>query len=108
MKRTSRKEEEASLRKQLKDKGADVAFFEDLVSDYMDLWDTKNELTKDIKARGVNYDDVSSVGVMMKKSNPSIKERFMVHRQMVMILDKLGLKADKCKAPSDDDDYDDL
>jgi len=75
-----------SLLEQLASKGASVQCFEDLISDYMSLWETKNKLIKDIKRRGVVYEDVSSVGVKMMKNNPSVKELVMVNRQMLMIL----------------------
>lgn len=79
----------AALRSREADSDHDV----DLVNDYMALWDAKKSLIADIKARGVNYEDLSSVGVKMRKANPSVKELVMVNRQMLAIRKELGLSA---------------
>lgn len=92
-----------SLIEQLKEKSADVACFSDLIEDYMKLWDIKNKLATDINKRGVVYEDVSSVGIPMKKNNPSVKEIVNVNRQMLAILEKLGIRTEKCVASGDDD-----
>lgn len=92
-----------SLIEQLKEKGADVACFSDLIEDYMKLWNIKNKLVTDINKRGVVYEDVSSVGITMKKNNPSVKEIVNVNRQMLSILEKLGISTEKCVASGDDD-----
>ena len=76
---------------QLKNKSADIDHFSDLINDYMCLWDAKNALNTDIKKRGVMYEDLSSVGVMMQKNNPSVKELVMVNRQMLAILKDLDI-----------------
>lgn len=103
MKKPKKAMVEASLLEQLKQKGANIPFFEDLVGDYMELWNVKSKLQKDIRTRGVVYKDVSSVGVEMTKNNPSTKELAMVNRQMLSILEKLGLSTDKCKTEEDDE-----
>lgn len=83
-----------SLNVQLAAKGASVSHYEDLIDDYMTLWDTKNALAADIKKRGVVYTDASSVGVQMQKNNPSVKELVMVNRQMLSILKELKLSTE--------------
>lgn len=103
MRKPSKTQVKNSLMEQLAQMGANIPFFEDLVEDYMCLWDVKNGLKKDIKERGVTYKDVSSVGVEMMKNNPSTKELTMVNRQMLSILEKLGLSTDKCKIEEDDE-----
>lgn len=103
MRKPSKTRVKNSLIEQLTQMGANIPFFEDLVEDYMCLWDVKNGLQKDIKERGVTYIDVSSVGVEMMKNNPSTKELTMVNRQMLSILEKLGLSTDKCKIEDDDE-----
>lgn len=103
MRKPSKTRVKNSLIEQLTQMGANIPFFEDLVEDYMCLWDVKNGLQKDIKERGVTYIDVSSVGVEMTKNNPSTKELTMVNRQMLSILEKLGLSTDKCKIEDDDE-----
>lgn len=92
-----------SLKEQLKNKGADIPCFIDLVEDYGKLWNIKNKLITDINTRGVVYDDVSSVGVPMKKNNPSTKELLGVNRQMLSILEKLGLETKNVSSGEDDE-----
>lgn len=87
----TRKSVKDSLLLQLKVRGSDEEFNVDMVNDYMELWDTKKKLQNDIKKRGVVYEDYSSVGVKMKKSNQSVKELVMVNRQMLSILRELKL-----------------
>ena len=93
----------SSLCVQLAMMGASQDHYLDLINDYMKLWDIKKNLAKDIKLRGVVYEDYSSVGVKIKKSNPSTKELVMVSRQMLSILEKLGLTtANVCDGDEDD------
>lgn len=93
LKKPTRGEVQESLMQQLAQKGAAFSCYEDLIFDYMTLWDTKKKLATDIKKRGVVYEDYSSVGVKMMKNNPSVKEIVMVNRQMMAILKELGLNA---------------
>jgi len=85
---------DASLREQLALKGASLDHYEDLITDYMGFWDTKNALLADITTRGVVYQDVSAAGNLMWKNNPSVKELVMVNRQMLSILKELKLSTD--------------
>lgn len=103
MKKPNKTQVKESLINQLVQMGTNIPFFEDLIEDYMRLWDVKNELQKDIKKRGVVYKDVSSVGVEMMKNNPSTKELAMVNRQMLSTLKELGLSTDKCRIEEDDE-----
>lgn len=93
-----------SLLLQLRENGASQEHYEDLISDYMALWDTKRALIKDIRSRGVTYKDFSSVGVEMQKNNPSVKELVMVNRQMLSLLKELGLSAEKAAGGGEDDE----
>jgi len=83
-----------ALLAQLRVNKAVTEYNEDLLKDYMALWDTKSGLIKDIKKRGVTYQDVSAAGVVMWKNNPSVKELVAVNKQMMCILEKLGLLPD--------------
>lgn len=93
-----------SLLEQLAIKGASVDCFEDLIQDYMSLWDTKNALIADISIRGVMFKDKSSVGIEMMKNNPSVKELVMVNKQMLMLLKELGLSTENAAGGDPDDD----
>lgn len=95
MKSNARREKlRKSLLKQLKDIGADLPHFVDMVERYMDLWDISEALKEDIQERGTKYQDCSSTGVLMWKNNPSVKEQIMVSRQMMQILKDLNLTTD--------------
>jgi hypothetical protein len=87
---------------QLEQNGAGIDCYIDLVNDYMAFWKTKNKLIEDITNRGVVYKDFSSVGIEMQKNNPSVKELVMVNRQMLAVLEKLGL--DPAGTPASDED----
>lgn len=83
-----------SLIKQLQVKGAKVAHFENLIDDYLFLFDTKNKLQKDIKKRGVSYETTSANGFKITKQNQSVKDLVAVEKQMVALLKELGLTTD--------------
>ena len=83
-----------ALLEQLKSKHALTPYFEDLIEDYTAFWNTKNQLQKDIKKRGVCYEDVSSTGIKMTKQNPSTKELVVINKQMLTILKELKLTTD--------------
>lgn len=103
-KQTNKREKiKNSLLAQLKSLGASLEHYEDLINDYMDLWDIKEALTNDIQTRGVTYKDYSSVGVEMHKNNPSTKELVMVNKQMLSLLKELGLSTDKVRDTEDDE-----
>lgn len=85
-----------SLTEQLKKKGADISVFNDLLDDYMSLYEIKKELQKDIKRRGVSFECTSASGnATIVKQNQSVKDLVMVNKQMLMILDKLELTTDQ-------------
>ena len=89
-----------SLIKQLEAKKANVAHFQDLIYDYLQLYDTKKMLQKDIKTRGVSYKTLSASGVSIMKHNQSIKDLVAVEKQMLSILKEMGLTTD---APTGED-----
>lgn len=86
---------EASLRKQLTALGAAVPHFEDLIDSYLELWDIKQKLQKDIKKRGIRYEEMMSTGVKKSVVNPAIKESVNVNKQMLSILEKLNLTTEE-------------
>lgn len=85
-----------SLISQLEKKQADISCFLDLIDDYMALYDIKKKLKTDIKKRGVSYEAQSASGkATIIKQNQSVKDLVAVNKQMLMILDKLGLTTEK-------------
>lgn len=77
----------------LKVNGADKPVFIDLVNRYMQMWETSIILENDIKQRGVSITSPSGV----QKKNDSVAMLVTMNKQMLMILDKLGLSATSIK-----------
>lgn len=97
------KEIKQDLLEQLKQNETYGKHYEDLVSDYMALWDIKNRLIEDIKERGVSveWNNGRQVG---KKKNDSISELNKTNAQMLKILSELGLKPSPKEIEDDDID----
>ena len=91
------------LLKQLESNGIFGKHYEDLIDDYISLWDIKNRLIEDIKIRGVSVEWNNGKQVGMKK-NDSIPELNKTSAQMLKILSELGLKP----VPRAGDNNDDL
>ena len=89
LRKTVRKEIRDNLLSQLKLKGADLTLYEDMVDDYMRLWDLKELLIEDIAEHGLT----KMYGSVMKE-NPSPKQLPIVNRQMLALLQQLGISAD--------------
>lgn len=90
------------LLKQLESNGTFGKHYEDLIDDYMALWDIKNRLIQDIRKRGVSvlWNNGKQEGM---KKNDSIPELNKTSAQMLKILSELGLKP----IPQEDG-YDDI
>ncbi len=94
-----------SLQEQLRRKQADISAFNDLLADYMSLYEIKKSLKTDIKKRGVSYEAQSASGkATIVKQNQSVKDLVAVNKQMLMILDKLGLTTDQTIKEDEDDE----
>lgn len=89
------------LLKQLETNSTYGKHYEDLIEDYMALWNIKNRLIDDIKERGVSvvWNNGKQHGF---KKNDSISELNKTNAQMLKILSELGLKP----IPQVDDEYD--
>lgn len=98
----TRKKVRDSLLAQLKVKGADQDFLIDRVDNVMKLWDLERKLEKAIKEHGVEYMEPDSHGVDKLKTNPANKERVMVHRQIDLALQQLGLTVENISGGDDD------
>lgn len=82
-----------SLLKQLEENGVRGAHYIDLVEDYMSMWDIKNDLILDIRARGVNIEYQNGPSQWGTKRNDSLHELTRTNAQMLKILHDLGLRA---------------
>lgn len=92
-----------SLIKQLEVKNANVPHFYDLILDYLELYNIKKALQKDIKKRGVSYETLSANGFEITKQNQSVKDLVAVEKQMMSMLKEMGLTTD---APTGSEDVD--
>ena len=89
---------------QLERQGIYGRHYLDLVEDYMALWDTKNDLIRDIKERGVTVRYQNGQNQWGHKKNDSVDNLVKVNKQMLMLLKELGLRAGNFEADSDDDE----
>lgn len=96
------KEIQEDLLNQLKENETHGKHYEDLVSDYMALWDIKNRLIEDIRINGVaiEWNNGKQAG---KKKNDSISELNKTNGQMLKILSELGLKPSPKELDDDDE-----
>lgn len=92
-----------SLIKQLKDKGADVDHFHDLISDYIYYWNLEKSMQKDVKERGLTFKSTSASGYPIEKENPSIKNAIQYNKQKLAILKELGLTTSNVVNEVDDE-----
>lgn len=91
---------------QLERNGAVGAHFEDLVDDYMALWDAKNKLIKDIKKRGVVTEYNNGGGQSGVKRNDSVTDLIKVNAQMSKLLQALNLTTNNTVAKdNNEEDY---
>ena len=90
---TVRKEIRKNLIEQLEAKSAGLTLFEDLVDDYLELWDLKEALKQDIKDHGLVRTYETEKG-FTEKENPAPKQLPIVNRQMLALLQQLGISAD--------------
>ncbi|WP_189928447.1 P27 family phage terminase small subunit [Clostridium tetani] len=80
--------------------------YEDLVNDYMALWDIKNRLIADIRQHGVSI-EWNNGKQRGKKKNDSVPELNKTSAQMLKILSELGLKPSP-KENGGEDEYDEM
>lgn len=84
-------------------------YTEDLLQDYLTMYDTKCQLALDIEENGVSIEYDNGGGQKGKKSNPSIDLMNRTNAQMLKLLDALGLKPSKMNSkPSNDGDDNDI
>lgn len=98
----SRDKVREDMLKQLTDNGITQKDYEDLVEDYMSLWDVKNRLIQDIQEKGVSIRWTNGKQSGFKR-NDSVVDLPKISAQMIKIREYLGLKPSKA-----DEDYDDI
>lgn len=102
-KKISRKEIKEDLISQLQSMGVVGTHFYSLVDDYMNLWDIKQALKKDIKDRGVVVEWKNSETSRGYKKNDSIDAILKTTAQMQNILKSLKIETTDSFGDEDDD-----
>lgn len=103
----AKKDIRASLEQQLRDLGADVAHFTDLMDDYMFTCTQERKMQADIRKNGIMIPAVSAAGKEYKRENPACKLAVLYSRHKLEILKQLGLTTENC-FKKDDPDGEDL
>lgn len=90
--KTERKKLKQDFVDQLERNGAVGSYYDDMVEDWLLLWDVKNELKTDLKERSTKVEKYDSKGQMQIVNNESGDLLIKTTVQMQKILDFLGLK----------------
>ena len=77
-----------SLKEQLRKKQADISVFNDLLDDYMTLYEVKKKLKTDIKKRGVTFETTSASGkatiIKQNQYSTDIRSRKRIDQKTTM------------------------
>lgn len=83
-----------SLLDTLKKSNNFTPYFENLVEDYMSLYETKEQAKAEIEEKGVMVEYQNGKNQSGYKKNDMIEVILKVNAQMIKILDKLGINID--------------
>nr|WP_280634068.1 P27 family phage terminase small subunit [Tissierella pigra] len=87
----------------MKDK-KDNSHYQELIKDYLFMWDTIQELKRDIEEKGVSVYWQNSETQFGYKKNDSIREMTTVSQQMLKILGHLDIKPSKAEEADEDEE----
>lgn len=108
----TRKEKKLSIERDLKDQlissGNIGKQYDDLISDYMFLFDLKETMRRDIKKNGLRVKATNGNGFETEKDNASVTNVLKINSQMLKILSDLNLKEPSIPPPKSGDEPDDL
>lgn len=102
--KVTKKEITASLMKQLELQNKTSDFYVDLVNDYVEYWDLKKKMVRDIRKNGIRYKTINGNGIEVEKPNESVTNLPKITTAMLKILSDLNLK-EPLSESSDEDDY---
>lgn len=80
-----------SLMDQLKESNKTGDYFENMVDDYIYLWELKEQLQYDIKENGLRISTINGNGIPVSKANESVQNLGKVTSSMSKVLSDLGL-----------------
>lgn len=75
----------------------------DLVEQYMRFYVIKEQLDKDIQAKGIRYMCMNGNGIEVERPNESVDRLLKITPTMTKLLDSLGLKEPIVQHPSESD-----
>ena len=90
--------------KQLELQNKTSDFYVDLVNDYVEYWDLKKKMVRDIRKNGIRYKTINGNGIEVEKPNESVTNLPKITTAMLKILSDLNLK-EPLSELSDEDDY---
>lgn len=93
-----------SVMDKLAKKGISEDVYKGLVDDFVWYWQQEKAMQKDIQKRGRTYEAISSTGKKYEKNNPSVKDALLYSKQMLAILEAMGLNAKSVEGKDFDDD----
>jgi hypothetical protein len=98
-----------SLYKQLKNHGADITLFHELVEDYCYYDALEKEMQKNVKEMGFQFEGISATGKAYTKNNPCVIDAVKYNAQKLKILQQLKLNVTNViKDDKADEDENDL
>lgn len=92
-----------NLIEQLRNKGADVDCFLDLIDSYMFYTKKERQMQADINKNGLSYPAKSATGKDYIKDNPSVKNAIIYNKQRLAILNQLGLTTSSVESDIDEE-----
>jgi hypothetical protein len=92
MGKSTKAEIKSDLLDQLERNGTNGKYYIDLIDDYMSLWHTKEMLIDDIENRGATVSYNNGGDQYGTKKNDSIDQLLKVNKQMLVLLDAIGIK----------------
>ena len=88
--------------KQLKDCGADLLHYQELLDDYIFFFGMERKMQAAVKKQGLTVTAVSAAGKEYDKENPAIKAAALYNQRMLHILREMGLTTATCRPPETD------
>ncbi len=92
------------LENNLKTRNVKGEYYQDLIEDYMYMLVLKDRLQKDIDENGVRITTYNAKGLPVEKKNDSYDLLLKYNKQMISLLEYLGINPKEIEIGSDDDE----
>ena len=97
------KEIKESLIQQLRDKGAEMPLFLELVETYMELYAIEKKLRKDVRTNGIRITKYDKNGNEYEEDNTSVQKAGQLLTRRIALLRQMGLSTNTCASDEDDE-----